>query len=380
MRRMDLFIFASALFLLGMLSCKPSLRDPEWKPTPTERMISWFKALNYAGYKGTRPYLLDYPEWYMNRNVEKPALTYEAVELGRYLFYDKALSADSSVACASCHQQKFSFSDNRQFSLGVKGRKGHRNSMHLVNLVSDRRFFWDGRADSLEAQVLMPIQDNLEMDLPLPELIARLSKHPVYAALFERAYNTKVIIKELLADALAQFVKSIISYSSPDDYMRAVDVGRLKLHELPSEMKKYWPIYQKNIRILNCGPCHTISAASGQNMFEDAGLEAEPKDLGYFAVTGDEKDKGKFKVPSTRNLAVTAPYMHDGRFSSLEVVIDHYRKGMIRKANISPLYLDKDKRIKTETLTEEQVAVMLEGFPMYTDNKVLTDPKYSDPF
>jgi len=316
----------------------------------------------------------------MNLYVEKPAMTHEAVELGRFLFYDKSLSSDSTVACANCHQQKLSFADNRQFSLGVKGRTGRRNAMHLLNLVSDRRFFWDGRADSLEAQVLMPIEENSEMDLPLNELIDRLKKHPIYPALFERAYNVKEIKVEHIADALAQFVKSIISYSSPDDYMRAVDVGRIKHSDIPSEMRKYWPLYKKNTAILNCGPCHTSSAGYGQNQFEDVGLEAEPKDVGYYVVTREEKDKGKFKVPTTRNMGITAPYMHDGRFSTIEVVIEHYRRGMVRKPNISPLYLDQDKRIKTETITPEQIAIMLEGIPMYTDQKVLTDPRYSDPF
>lgn len=374
--RLPIVLFVCA----GAIACKPSLRDPKWTPKPTERMLAWFKSLNYSGFKGTKPYVLDYPDWYMNLNVEKPPLTYEAVELGRYLFYDKALSADGSVACASCHQQKFSFADNRQFSVGVKGRLGRRNAMHLVNLVSDKRFFWDGRAESLEAQVLMPIEDNNEMDLPLEELIHRLAKHPVYAALFERAYNTKVITKDLVADALAQFVKSIISYSSPDDYMRAVDVRRIQHSEIPAEMRKYWPLYKKNTSILNCGPCHTTSAGYGQNQFEDVGLEADPKDVGYYVVTKEEKDKGKFKVPTTRNMGVTAPYMHDGRFSTIEVVIDHYRRGMVRKKNISPLYLDKDKKIKSTMLTDAEVAVMLEGIPLYTDEKMLADPKYADPF
>ncbi|MCX7633248.1 MAG: hypothetical protein N2Z22_07950 [Turneriella sp.] len=344
-------------------------------------MVQWFKSLNYSGFRGTTPYLLEYPWWYMNPNVERnPGLTYEAVELGRFLFYDKDLSADSTIACASCHKQQFGFADNVRFSPGVKGRLGKRNTMPLVNLVSDRRFFWDGRAASLEEQVLMPIEEFNEMDLPLDELIDRLQKHPIYPALFERAFNTRKITRELIASALAQFVKSIISYSAPDDYMRAVDANKLKLSQIPAEMRKYWPIYLKNVQIMNCGACHTMVAAAGQNMFEDAGLEENPEDVGYYVVTRKEEDKGKFKVPTIRNLEVTAPYMHDGRFATLREVIEHYRSKMIRKKNISPLYLDSQNRIKTTTLTEEQIAVMMEGFPMYTDKKLLSDPRYGNPF
>lgn len=366
--------------VLCFVHCKPALRNPDYKPQPSEKMLSWFKSLAYAGFRGTRPYVLQYPWWYMNPNVEKPNLTVEAVELGRFLFYEKDLSSDSSIACASCHKQQFAFADNVRFSPGVKGRLGKRNTMHLVNLVSDRRFFWDGRADSLEKQVLMPIEEFNEMDLPLDELISRLEKHPIYPALFERAYNTRKITRELIADALAQFVKSIISYSTPDDYMRAVDVGKLKLAEIPKPMQKFWPLYQKNVQIMNCGACHTMAAAFGQNMFEDVGLEEKPGDAGYYVVTKKEIDRGKFKVPSIRNLAVTAPYMHDGRFATLMDVIEHYRSKMIRKPNISPLYLDSQNRIKTTTLTDAQIAVMLEGFSMYTDEKMLTDPRYSNPF
>lgn len=266
-------------------ACKPSLRNPDYKAQPSAKMQQYFASLQYQGYRGVTPYTLEYPWWYMNPNVEKPALTHEAIELGRFLFYDKDLSADSSVSCASCHKQQFAFADNVRFSPGVKGRTGKRNTMHLVNLVSDRRFFWDGRADSLEKQVLMPIEEFNEMDLPLTELIARLEKHPIYPALFERAYNTRKITRELIADALAQFVKSIISYSAPDDYMRAVDVGKLKLAEIPRAMQKYWPLYQKNVQIMNCGACHTMAAAFGQNMFEDVGLEENPDDVGHYVVT-----------------------------------------------------------------------------------------------
>jgi cytochrome c peroxidase len=218
------------------------------------------------------------------------------------------------------------------------------------------------------------------MDLPLSELIERLSKHPIYPALFERAYGERKITRERIADALAQFVKSIVSYSTPDDYLRAYEDGRLAWGKIPPRIQKLWRKYLTNNTVMTCGPCHTLALERGQNMFDDVGLEANPSDLGYYVVTKNELDKGKFKTPSIRNLLVTAPYMHDGRFDTFQAVLDHYRRGMIRKPNISPFYLDKENRIRTETLTDQQVKIILAGLELQYDEKVLTDPKYSDPF
>jgi len=372
--------FVFLLITISALACKPSLRDANWQPTVSPKMTQWFTSLNYTGSKNVTPYALGYPPWYMNQNVPKTDLSREIVELGRFLFYDKSLSADSTVACASCHQQKFSFSDNRRFSIGVKGRVGHRNSMQLLNLVSDRRFFWDGRASSLEEQVLMPIEDSNEMDLPLDEAIARLARHTIYPLLFERAYGNKIITREKLADALSQFVKSIVSYSSADDYLTSHEDRRIHWKDVPQFARTLLPVYKKGFGLLNCGPCHAIAARSGQNTFDDTGLDADPKDFGYFAVTKNEIDKGKFKIPVFRNLAVTGPYMHDGRFNTLKEVIKHYRSGMHRRPNISPMYLDKDKKIITESLTDADEAILEETIKLTHDEQVLTDPKYSDPF
>ncbi|MBS0616639.1 MAG: cytochrome-c peroxidase, partial [Spirochaetes bacterium] len=194
--------YSCILFLSLCVGCKPTARDVNWQPIANAKMLEWFNKLNYQGYKGTTPYNLEFPKWFIALKVPEANLTLEAVELGRFLFYDKSLSSDSSVSCASCHRQEASFSDTRRISLGVKGRLAKRNSMPLVNLVLDRRFFWDGRAASLEAQIREPIADPNEMDLPLPELVERLKKHPLYPALFERAYGDIKITEERLTNAL----------------------------------------------------------------------------------------------------------------------------------------------------------------------------------
>lgn len=371
---------AIALASLLVLHCKPSLRDPHWQPNVSPKMVAYLEKLGDTAYRGKTMVPIGYPPWHINPQVIGVQLHQEAVELGRFLFYDKMLSADSTVACGNCHIQKHSFSDPRRFSEGVKGRKGRRNSMHLVNLVADKRFFWDGRAASLEEQVLEPISDFHEMDLPLDEALERLRKHPIYPKLFERAFGTTEITQERLANALAEFVRSIISFSSADDYLRAWEDRRLQWQNVPPFARRLLPLYKKSFGIMNCGPCHAVALFTGQNSFDDIGLDKEPQDTGYFAVTKKELDKGKFKIPVLRNIAVTGPYMHDGRFNTLKEVLEHYRSGMHKKPNTSPQYLNAHGKFITETLTETQMQIMIDSMQLNHDEKVLTDTKYSDPF
>jgi len=342
-------------------------------------MSEWFAAQKYQGHKGTKPYKLEYPEWFVARFIPDYNLSHEAIELGRFLFYDKALSADSSVSCASCHQQNTHFSDTRRFSIGVKGREGKRNSMPLVNLVLDTRFFWDGRADSLEAQIRNPIQGEKEMDLPFTELISRLEKHPIYPALFERAYGTRLITEEKIVNAIAQFTTSIISYSMPEDYFRAVQDGRLQWRDLPPDVLALKDLFIATDRSSNCGPCHQEALARGQYRFENI----DPKnssDAGYYNATKNEADRGKFKVLALRNIALTGPYMHDGSVVSLRDALTHYRSGRFSSNNPSNVYRDEYGNPKVDDLTKKTLDLYEKAYRVNIDTRVLTDPRYSDPF
>lgn len=374
-----------AIYCIGVLlvvlgaHCKPSLRDPNWAPKPTQKMLEWFSALKYQGHKGTKPYKLEFPEWFVARFIPDYNLTHEAVELGRFLFYDKSLSSDGTISCASCHQQKIHFSDNRRFSIGVKGRQGHRNSMPLVNLVLDTRFFWDGRADSLETQIRSPIQGEKEMDLPLAELVQRLEKHPVYPALFERAYATRQISEERIINALAQFTTSIISYSMPEDYFRAVQDGRLKMSDLPPEVSALTELFKATDRSSNCGPCHQEALARGQNRFENIN-SGSGDDPGLFVATKREADRGKFKVLALRNIALTGPYMHDGSVEKLSDALTHYRSGRFSSNIPTKVYRDQYGNPLTDALTKKTVDLYEKAYRVNIDTRVLTDPRYSDPF
>jgi cytochrome c peroxidase len=361
-------------------ACKPALRDPNWKPSPSRKMIAWFEGLQYQGHKGTTPYKLEFPDWFIHRSAPRITLTREAVELGRFLFYDKTISSDSTVACASCHQQKHNFTDPRRFSVGVKGRQGTRNSMQLINLVLDDRFFWDGRAGSLEEQIPSPIEGDKEMDMPFHELAWRLQQHPVYPSLFERAYGKKEISKDKIIDAIAQFVRSIISYSMPEEYFRAVQDGRLQFRDLPPDIAPMWPLFFETTIRSNCGPCHQNAYQTGQKQFENV-MPDNKTDPGYYVATKNEADRGKFKVVVLRSLPLTGPYMHDGSVTSMREALTHYRSGRFTGGGSQAgAYRDEYGNLKTDALSKAQLDLYEKAFSLNIDKKVISDPQYSDPF
>lgn len=295
-------------------------------------------------------------------------LTGERVTLGGALFGETALSRDGTVSCASCHSGA-AFSDARRFSAGVEGRTGTRNAMPLQNLAWKSSFFWDGRAPSLRAQALMPIEDHAEMDESLTNACAKLAraggaslKAPQtqtnapadYPALFEAAFGSAEITPEKIGLALESFVLTLLSgHSKFDRAMRGE--ARLSDEERRGAelfMTEYDP--RTGQFGADCFHCHGGPLFT-DHQFHNNGLDADvprtllsarqtesrtggsaPRDFGRERVTGRAADRGKFSTPSLRNVALTAPYMHDGRFATLEDVVNHYRRGMQRSATLDP--------------------------------------------
>jgi cytochrome c peroxidase len=283
-------------------------------------------------------------------------LTAEGVELGQRLFSDPILSINGRQSCASCHQPDAGFVDkDRATSLGAEGQAGTRNAMPLFNLAWKPSFFWDGRAATLREQVLMPIQNPIEMHETLSNVVAKLrswSSRPEkplmspsaighrpsaidYPALFARAFGTRDITADLVARALEQFLITLVSHDSKFD--RAFQ-GRAQLSEEEKRgfelfMTEYDP--RRGQFGADCFHCHSGPFFTNHR-FANNGLDATPKDLGRFDVTQNERDRGRFAAPSLRNVALTAPYMHDGRFSTLEEVIEHYRSGVRRSTTLDP--------------------------------------------
>ncbi|ARV10761.1 cytochrome-c peroxidase [Winogradskyella sp. PC-19] len=288
---------------------------------------------------------LEIPEIFSN-NIIPPVIpvdnpqTVEGVALGKRLFFDRILSSDQSIACASCHSPQNAFTDERIVSAGVNGTLGNRNSMPLFNLAwnYNERFSWDGKELSLERQALEPVENPIEMHSDWGDVVDRLSNHPEYPELFRRAFNTEDITKELTTKAIAQFERTLISANSKFD--------RYSLNQAtltPQELNGLDVFLREDKG--DCFHCHgnPNNPLWTDNDFHNNGLDATFTDLGLGAVTGDPNDNGKFRSPSLRNLAFTAPYMHDGRFATINEVIDFYSEGLQNSATIDPLMKNIDQ-------------------------------------
>lgn len=263
---------------------------------------------------------------------DNPLLT-QRVALGKKLFHDKSLSKDGTISCATCHHQDKAFTDGLKFSKGINDQKGDKNSMPLFNLAWKSSFFWDGRAKSLRDQVLQPIQDHREMASDLKTVVPQLQKNESRA--FENAFGPGPVTEEKIALALENFLLTLTSYDSKFD--RAMS-GKAKLSEAEQRgMELFFTEYEPRSQQYgaDCFHCHGGSFFS-DHQFHSNGLKPSFSDVGLMNVTGKETDRGKFATPSLRNIALTAPYMHDGRFQTLEEVIEHYNEGVHRTSTLDP--------------------------------------------
>jgi len=260
--------------------------------------------------------------------------TIEGIKLGRKLFYDPILSGDGTQACASCHNPQLSFTDPNRFSIGIDGIAGTRNAMPLYNMAwnFNQKFFWDGRAISVEDQALGPVENPIEMHNTWENAVASLQATSSYPQLFSEAFGTSTIDKSLVVKAIAQFERTLISANSKfDNYL----LGNASL--TPSEANGL-NVFLDETRG-DCFHCHgnPNNPLWTDNIFHNNGLDATITDRGLGDITGDPRDFGLFKSPSLRNLAFSAPYMHDGRFITLDEVINHYSEGLVYSETIDPL-------------------------------------------
>tara|TARA_B100001758_G_C18360636_1_gene585507 strand:+ start:481 stop:1554 length:1074 start_codon:yes stop_codon:yes gene_type:complete len=295
-----------------------------------------------AEYQAT-PYILDVPSHFpiMEIPSDNP-MTIEGVELGRYLFYETKLSGDNSMSCASCHALNRSFSDSNQFSVGIDGIYGSRNSMALINLGWDDFFTWDGRASSLEEQILEPVPNPVEMHQEWKSAVLKLNNDVSYRNRFFRAFGEGGIDSNKVSKAIAQFIRTMISSSSKYDvmykYENALPLTSYEQSVLQNIDTEEWGGYDlfKSLNGADCFHCHN-GPLMRVKKFSNNGLDATFTDLGRGEVTGNNNDNGKFKVPTLRNIEHTAPYMHDGRFATLDEVIEHYSSGIHVSSTIDPL-------------------------------------------
>ncbi len=300
-------------------------------------------------------------------------LTEEGILLGRMLFYDPILSGDSTLSCAGCHKQEYAFSDENQFSTGIDGQKGNRQAMPIFNIGWVNDLFWDGRAQGAEAQALAPVENPVEMHETWPNAMEKLKRHPDYPSLFYYAFGTWDITKEHAAKAIAQFERTLISADSRFDkkfFLNDPDPFLLTDEEVDG-------YFLYNSEKADCFHCHGGSLLT-DNLFHNNGLDAEHDDEGLSAVTGKATDRGKFKTPSLRNIALTAPYMHDGRFATLEEVLDFYSEGLQFSETIDPLM--KNVHQGGLNLTEQEKSNLIAYLHTFTDTAFIHRKEFSNPF
>ncbi|MFN8885724.1 cytochrome-c peroxidase [Gemmatimonas sp.] len=290
--------------------------------------------------------------------------------LGRVLFYDRRLSVNSRVSCASCHRQEFAFSDTARLSRGFDGGLTTRHSMGLSNarFYTSGRFFWDERAATLEAQVLQPIADPTEMGERLDELPAKLARAAYYPALFEAAFGTREITTDRVARALAQFVRALVSTNARFDRAVGANGGPNGADLLTAQELLGQQLY---IGRAGCARCHGTTAHISDAV-HNTGLDATITDAGA--------GNGRFKAPSLRNVEVRPPYMHDGRFQTLEQVVDFYDRGVRANPALDPRLRTPGGQPQRLNLTVTERDALVAFLKTLTDRTFLTDPRFSDPF
>jgi len=331
------------------------------------------------------PYDLVRPEAFPSMLIpaDNP-LTEEGIELGRHLFYDPILSADSTKSCSSCHLPSLSFSDGNQFSPGIDGIVGARSSMSLINIgYVEKGLFWDGRVNTLEEQALLPVEDPIELHNTWTTVEAKLKAHATYPTMFRKAFGingTQEITNELAVKAMAQFERILISSNSRFDKVHLREEGIFT----NSEQRGFDMFFDRGaqgsgVPDAECAHCHNEPLMTTDEYFNN-GLDSvnsllDFADYGRGLVTQDTFENGKFRAPTLRNIALTAPYMHDGRFETLEEVIDFYNESSNHNNGSNV-----DVNIRPLNLNESQKEDILNFLHTLTDTVFTNNPAIQNPF
>ncbi len=376
---------ASLILLIGLVALTYSCSNPDQDLEGINGDISGMLNLPQEPYNYANP---DLPSHFLTNNIEgidntpnNNQVTDAGATLGRVLFYDTRLSGNNTVSCASCHDQALGFSDNEVLSLGFEGGETARNSMGLANsrYYNNGRFFWDERANTLEIQTLLPIQDEVEMGLTLDELVSKIQAEDFYQPLFTEAFGDASVSNSRISLALSQFVRSMVSFESRyDEGLASVNGNNnadfLNFSELENLGKDLFFSGRTQ-----CSNCHETATFSGDQA-RNNGLDLISIDLGLGGVTGNPRDNGKFKVNSLRNILLTAPYMHDGRFETLEQVVEFYDRGIQNNQNLDNRLRTNNGNVRRMNLNPQERQALVAFLRTLTDENFINDVKFSNPF
>ncbi len=361
------------LLLLTIVACGPEEpANPGPIDEPDDLLEFTYDPENYE---------LDYPDYLGQIEIpEDNPMTVQGIELGRRLFFDPILSADSTMSCSSCHNPVQSFTDGLATSPGIDGNLGSRSAMSLVNIAFvNNGLNWNGSLQTLEEQALEPVTNEVELHETWPNVIGKLQQHPTYPQFFREAFgiaDRNEITKELAAKAIAQFERTLISYNSKYDQIRFGSGVFYEEDEINGRDLFFFEL-ATGLDHPGCSHCHGGVQFSEPSFFNngitEAATFADFPDKGRGEVTGVPSDNGLFRPPSLRNIALTAPYMHDGRFATLEEVLDHYKSGGHPSPNISA-------NIQPFTLSDEDRDNLIAFLHTLTDTSFINNPAFQSPF
>ncbi|MEZ5042231.1 MAG: cytochrome c peroxidase [Saprospiraceae bacterium] len=334
------------------------------------------------------------PAHLINR-TKIPLIHNQKATLGAVLFYDTKLSANNSISCASCHKQSIAFSDDVSFSKGFYGELTKRNSLALASAINVEMsynmskafdgkersafFFWDERANSIEEQIKMTLQDKIEMGINLEELPEKLGKEDYYKILFTKAYGTDEVSMDRITESIEMFIKSFTVGNSRFD--EGMNQSRQPFYDFTNfSSQENWG---KTLFNTNCTNCHSADFSALVETMANNGLDLDYADNGLGGLYNIDYNNGRFKVPFLRNIVLTGPYMHDGRFASLEEVIDHYSEGIQAHPNLDSRLrkdLDPNGEPVRMNFTAEEKAALVAFLNTLTDYDFIQDARFSDPF
>jgi len=401
MKKFQFFTYLFAFLILACFSCKQDGGEFE---------INYYNSDDYqmmTQYVDIPEFPLDYtnkyPDYYRGGTTGR--FDKDMATLGRVLFYDKKLSADNTISCASCHKQELAFADDVDLSIGIEERRTGRNSLALGAVFNFQEyygsasfgavpFFWDNRAISVQEQSIQTFAAENEMGMEMHKVVAAVKDLPYYAPLFEMAYGNpqgqdriNLITEDNVLNAISTFVNSIGSFNSK--YDNALDASGYQLfgfgsnpeinrsgvkNALTAEEGRGFELY-----LTNCGSCHgDVNGVPGKIQANN-GLDMNYEDNGAGDITNSNADNAKFKVPTLRNIMLTAPYMHDGRFETMEAVLDHYSSGIQMHPNLDG-ELKNGNAPKQMNFTAEQRADLIAFFNTFTDTEFIAAERFSDPF
>jgi cytochrome c peroxidase len=377
-------VFTAAAFLIGIVWLGSCDRKPE--------VIDFDGDLESIPY-APEAYTIPKPDHFPP--IAVPAsnpMTKQGVQLGRMLFYDPILSADSTMSCSTCHLPQASFTDNKAVSVGIDGVAGRRSSMSLLNIAyATNGLFWDGRSANLEEQALLPVEDVIELHNTWPNVIEKLKKHSIYPKMIREAFginDRSEIKKEHVAKALAQFERILISSGqSKFDAFQKGDIDIFDEEELDGKLMFFDEGGSVNLPDAQCFHCHGGLTLTGNQYFNNgidnvASLD-DFVDKGRFEVTKKETDKGKFRAPTLQNIALTAPYMHDGRFKTLEEAVGQYADNGFGVSNEDIFIAQMGFPIgngKYSGLTEYHKKAIVKFLHTLTDTTFINNPDIQNPF